>query len=143
MPEAGHGKSFNGFPELIDPGPGNNFLHFAKELMGIIHPGYVLYPGNQVTGNHSIEIDGTDKVSFFVEQVKKKPKVKFCIKQESFIKEAPDTVLVIGHDCQWYRIGQFPAGDGYVITCQGKGGADPDHPLVVAQIVCDRKNEFI
>jgi len=120
MHESGYGESFYAFPEIIDPGPGNNFLHFAEKFMSIIHPGDVFYPGYQVAGENRIEVDRTYEISFLDEQVKKKPQVKFGIKQEPFIKKAPDTVLLIRHDCQRYRAGQFPASEGYVVTCKGE-----------------------
>ena len=52
-------------------------------------------------------------------------------------------MLLKGHVYEGNGTRLFPADECYMITLAGKGGADANHSLVVAEIIGDRKNEFL
>lgn len=142
MFESWHHKLFDSFPEPVDAGPGDHFFHFAEKFVGIVYPGYVFDDGNEEAGDNGVEVDGANKADSFKQKVKKQADIEFSVKNETFVEETFQPELLIRHDSQWNRAGKLPADDGNSIARAAEGRADTDHPLVVIQIIGNRKNEF-
>ena len=85
------------FPETMDAGPDDDFLHFAEQFMGIVYPADVFDDRYKITGQDGVEVNGAYQCGFFEQQVKKEPEVEFGIKHESLIKNAPYPELMKRH----------------------------------------------
>jgi hypothetical protein len=134
--------AFDLFPEFIDAGPGNDFLHLTEQLMRIVHPFDAFQFGNREHGQDGIEIDRANQVRFPEQEVKKQAQVVFDIKSFPFLEEAVQAFLKEGLFFEGDGMLFFPAYQFHRITCMGKRSTDPDHSLIESAIIGNGEDQF-
>jgi len=137
MLEGGYKRPFHPFPGLIDSRPGDHLLHLAEELMGVVDPGNAFKPGGPIAGYDGVQVDGADTVHPSEQEEEQQPEVIFQVEEFSFTEQQAEPVLPERRLLQREGRELFPAYQYHVITFPGQGGADPDHSLIVGQVICD------
>jgi len=123
--------------------PADDFLHTAKEFMGIVYTGDPPEPGYGIAGKDGIQVDGAEGVHFAEKQEKKEPEIVFGIKSHSSPEPGFQPALAERLLRQGRGIVCPAADQGHVITSPGQRTADPDHPLVEDQVVRHRKKKSL
>src|SRR5258706_6670938 len=103
--------------------------------MCIINAGNALEPGNGMTGNNAVKINGTDSIHFPEHQVAAKPEIVFEVKYLAFIEPAAYPLLFIFFFGKSDRRAEFSSNQCNSIAIFGQRLADAMHPLVISQVI--------
>lgn len=137
MPEGGYKRPLYPFPCLMDGRPGDHLLHLAEEFMSVIDPGDAFEQSGPITGYDGIQVDGADTVHPSEKEEEQQPEVIFQVEELSFMEQQAEPMLPERLPLQRGGGRLLPAYQYHVITFPGQGGADPDHSLIVGQVIGD------
>ena len=143
MPELRDRESFNTFPDLLHPGPGDQFFHFSKILMRIINPRNSFQRRNKIAGKDGIQVNRTNTIHPLEEQEKKQPGIILGVEQTAFIEKTPQSFLPEIFCLQREGTAQLSTHEHHLITTNRQGIADTVHSLVISQVIGNSKNDFL
>jgi len=103
--------------------------------MGVVDPGNAFEPGGPAAGDDGVQVDGADAVHPSDQQVEQQPEVIFQVKELSLMEQQAKPVLPEKLSLQGEGGGLLPAHQYHVVARLGQGGADPDHSLIIGQII--------
>jgi hypothetical protein len=109
--------------------------------MGIVKAGNPPQPRDEITGKDRIEVDGANSIHFLAYQVKKEPEMVFQVEKLTAPGQHSQPVLPVWLLDQRQGTPVLPPDQGHRKTCAGQGSTDPDHPLVIVQIIGHRTKD--
>src|SRR5690349_9097697 len=111
--------------------------------MRIVYPWYFFPFGDIETGENSIQVNSTDSIHFFKQEIKEKPGIIFYVKELAFFKKTVDPFLLKFFFPKRNRVGAcIPYQSNHILVfCQRSAYAV--HPLIICNIIRYRKeNRF-
>jgi hypothetical protein len=111
--------------------------------VGIVNTPYIFDAADQEYRKYRVQVDGAKRIHFFQQQIKKKAKVIFSIKERTPGKQAREPPLLVFFLLKGNRstLPSSDQADGISGTCQRI--AYPVHPLVKGQVVGDCKIDLL
>ncbi len=129
-------------PEKFDKGTPHDFRDFGKIFVRIEHALFTAQQGGETSRWQSVEVYGTHCVKAGKQQKQEEPQVVFGVEGKAFLKKAVQPFLFKRPDSQWNRTRQSVPQQRNLMTVLGHSAANAVHPLVVAKVVRDGKNNL-